>query len=137
MATGNGLARATHGFPGIGLCAHPRPPVGLKATGSGDQAGGPGWRVTGSLALDWTTILAGYPNPNDAFLLLDYPGYGKCQGYSSIASTRASTDAALNTLAKRLALSEDEMEPRLCAIGHSLGSAVAIDFPSLHRVQPL
>ena len=43
----------------------------------------------GSLALDWTTILAGYPNPNDAFLLLDYPGYGKCQGYASIASTRA------------------------------------------------
>jgi pimeloyl-ACP methyl ester carboxylesterase len=89
----------------------------------------------GSLALDWTTILAGYPNPNDAFLLLDYPGYGKCQGYASIASTRASTDAALNTLAKRLALSEDEMEPRLCAIGHSLGSAVAIDFARRHRVQ--
>jgi hypothetical protein len=40
----------------------------------------------GSLALDWTTILAGYPNHNDAFLLLDYPGYGKCQGYASIAS---------------------------------------------------
>ena len=38
---------------------------------------------------DWTTILAGYPNPNDAFLLLDYPGYGKCQGYASIASMRA------------------------------------------------
>jgi len=70
----------------------------------------------GSLALDWTTILAGYPNPNDAFLLLDYPGYGKCQGYASIASTRASTDAALNTLAKRLALSEDEMEPRLAPL---------------------
>jgi uncharacterized protein len=50
-----------------------------------------------SLALDWTAILAGYPNPNDAFLLLDYPGYGKCQGYASIASTRASTDAALNS----------------------------------------
>ena len=89
----------------------------------------------GSLALDWTTILAGYPNPNDAFLLLDYPGYGKCQGYASIASTRTSTDAALNTLAKRLVLSEDEMESRLCAIGHSLGSAVAIDFARRHRVQ--
>ena len=88
-----------------------------------------------SLALDWMTILAGYPNPNDAFLLLDYPGYGKCQGYASIASTRASTDAALNTLAKRLALSADEMESRLCVIGHSLGSAVAIDFAKRHRVQ--
>jgi uncharacterized protein len=89
----------------------------------------------GSLALDWTTILAGYPNSNDAFLLLDYPGYGKCQGYASIASMRASSDAALNTLAERLGLSGEELESRLCTIGHSLGSAVAIDFAARHRVQ--
>jgi hypothetical protein len=89
----------------------------------------------GSLALDWTTILAGYPNPNDAFLLVDYPGYGKCQGYASIASMRASSDAALNTLASRLRLSGEELESRLCTIGHSLGSAVAIDFAARHRIQ--
>src|SRR5438874_11215502 len=35
---------------------------------------------TGSLALAWSTILAGYPNPNAAFLLLDYPGHGNSQG---------------------------------------------------------
>jgi len=89
----------------------------------------------GSLALDWTTILAGYPNSNDAFLLVDYPGYGKCQGYASIASMRVSSDAALNTLAKRLGFSGEELESRLCTIGHSLGSAVAIDFAARHRVQ--
>jgi len=89
----------------------------------------------GSLALDWTTILAGYPNAHDAFLLVDYPGYGKCQGYATIASMRVSSDAALKTLTKRLALSEEEMESRLCTIGHSLGSAVAIDFGARHRVQ--
>ena len=89
----------------------------------------------GSLALDWTTILAGYPNAHDAFLLVDYPGYGKCEGYATIASMRASSDAALKTLTKRLALSEEEMESRLCTIGHSLGSAVAIDFGARHRVQ--
>jgi uncharacterized protein len=89
----------------------------------------------GSLALDWTTILAGDPNSDDAFLLLDYPGYGKCEGYATIASTRASADAALNAVAKRLAVSEEELEPHLCTIGHSLGSAVAIDFAAHHRVQ--
>jgi pimeloyl-ACP methyl ester carboxylesterase len=89
----------------------------------------------GSLALDWITILAGYPSGEDAFLLLDYPGYGTCQGYASIASMRASTDAALNTLAKRLGLSGEEMESRLCTVGHSLGSAVAIDFAARHRIQ--
>ena len=91
----------------------------------------------GSLALDWTTILAGYPNAEDGFLLVDYPGYGKCQGYASIASTRASSDAALSALAKRLDLSDEEVEARLCTIGHSLGSAVAIDFATRHRVQRL
>jgi uncharacterized protein len=89
----------------------------------------------GSLALDWTTILAGNPNSHDAFLLVDYPGYGKCQGYATIASMRLSSDAALKTLTKRLALSEEEMESRLCTIGHSLGSAVAIDFGARHHVQ--
>ncbi len=80
----------------------------------------------GSLALDWTTVLAGYPNGDDAFLLVDYPGYGKCQGYASIASMRASSDAAVNTLAIRLGFSAEELEPRLCAIGHSMGSAVRL-----------
>jgi pimeloyl-ACP methyl ester carboxylesterase len=89
----------------------------------------------GSLALEWTTILAGYPNSSDGFLLIDYPGYGKCQGSASIASMRASSDAALNTLAERLGLSGEELESRLCTIGHSLGSAVAIDFAARHRVQ--
>jgi hypothetical protein len=88
----------------------------------------------GSLALDWTTLLTSYPNSNDAFLLVDYPGYGKCQGYASIASMRASSDAALNTLAERLGLSGEELESRLCTIGHSLGSAVAIDFAARRRV---
>jgi len=89
----------------------------------------------GSLALDWTTIRGGYPNSNDAFLLVDYPGYGKCEGYASITSMRASSDAALNTLAKRLGLSEEGLAPRVCTIGHSLGSAVAIDFAARRRTQ--
>ena len=89
----------------------------------------------GSLALDWTTIRGGYPNSNDAFLLVDYPGYGKCEGYASIASMRASSDAALNALTRGLGLSGEQLESRLCTIGHSLGSAVAIDFATRHRIQ--
>ena len=75
----------------------------------------------GSLALDWTTILRDYPWNGDAFLLVDYPGYGKNGGYATISSTRASADAALSALATRLNLSESQLT--LCAIGHSLGSS--------------
>jgi hypothetical protein len=87
----------------------------------------------GSLALDWTTILRDYPWNGDAFLLIDYPGYGKNGGYATIASTRASADAALSALATRLNRTEDQL--RLCAIGHSLGSAVALDFAARHNVE--
>jgi uncharacterized protein len=87
----------------------------------------------GSLALDWTTILKEYPYNGDAFLLIDYPGYGKNGGYATIASTRASADAALRALTERLQTDEDHL--KLCAIGHSLGSAVALDFATHHRVQ--
>jgi uncharacterized protein len=87
----------------------------------------------GSLALDWTTILREYPGNDDAFLLIDYPGYGKNGGYATIASTRASADAAFKALSERLKLSEDQLT--ICTLGHSLGSAVALDFATHHRVQ--
>src|SRR6266446_2659414 len=87
----------------------------------------------GSLALDWTTILREYWAHDDAFLLIDYPGYGKNGGYATVASTRASTDAALKALCERLKLSEEQLT--LCTIGHSLGAAVALDFATHHHVQ--
>ena len=86
----------------------------------------------GSLALDWTTTLREYPYNGDAFLLIDYPGYGKNGGYATIASTRASTDAALTALTEQLHTDEDHLT--LCTIGHSLGAAVALDFATHHRV---
>src|SRR5205823_12567307 len=87
----------------------------------------------GSLALDWTTILREYPWNGDAFLLIDYPGYGKNGGYAAIASTRTSADVSLKALTERLGTDEDHLT--LCTIGHSLGSAVALDFAAKHRVQ--
>jgi uncharacterized protein len=87
----------------------------------------------GSLALDWTTVFAGYPNNGDAFLLVDYPGYGKNAGYATITGTRAGADAALRALIERLHVPEEQLA--LCTIGHSLGAAVALDFAAHHRVQ--
>jgi pimeloyl-ACP methyl ester carboxylesterase len=87
----------------------------------------------GSLALDWTSILRDYPWNGNAFLLIDYPGYGKNGGYATIASTRASAEAALKALADRLHRTEDQL--MLCSIGHSLGSAVALDFAARHKIE--
>src|SRR5205823_2079374 len=85
------------------------------------------------LALDWlANILVNYPVNGDAFLLVDYPGYGKNAGYAMIDSTRASADAAVRALEERLHMPEERFT--VCAIGHSLGAAVALDFANRHRV---
>jgi hypothetical protein len=59
----------------------------------------------GSLALAGN-ILVNYPVNGDAFLLVDYPSYGKNAGYATIDSKRASTDAALRALEERLHMPE-------------------------------
>jgi pimeloyl-ACP methyl ester carboxylesterase len=87
----------------------------------------------GSLALDWTGLLPGYPPNGDAFLLVDYPGYGKNSGYATIDSTRATAEGAVQALAERLHVDQEQLT--LCAIGHSLGAAAALDFATRHRVQ--
>jgi len=88
----------------------------------------------GSLALDWlANILVNYPDNGDAFLLVDYPGYGKNAAYAMIDSTRASADAAVRALDERLHVSEERLA--VCTIGHSLGAAVALDFAVRHRVE--
>jgi pimeloyl-ACP methyl ester carboxylesterase len=78
-------------------------------------------------------MLSGYPQNGDGFLLIDYPGYGRNAGYATMASTRASAEAALHALAERLHL--DESRLHLGVIGHSLGAAVALDFAAHHRVE--
>lgn len=88
----------------------------------------------GSLALDWlANILVNYPVNGDAFLLVDYPGYGKNAGYAMIDSTRASADAAVRAFEERLHMPEERLT--VCTIGHSLGAAVALDFAARHRVE--
>src|SRR5258708_34657929 len=69
----------------------------------------------GSLALDWTTILREYWAHEDAFLLIDYPGYGKNGGYATIGRTRACEDARLTAWGQWLELIGEPCQ--LCAIG--------------------
>jgi hypothetical protein len=57
----------------------------------------------GSTALNWLELVADYPDPTAAFLLIDYPGYGANPGRPTRASitetTRLATAAALTHIA--------------------------------------
>lgn len=92
----------------------------------------------GSLALDWLPLTARDQIRGDAFLLIDYPGYGKSGGWPNIANTRSAAEGALVALAARLGVEPITLEPRLETMGHSLGAAAALDFacrhPQVHRI---
>ena len=87
----------------------------------------------GSLALDWLPLTERNQSPRIAFLLIDYPGYGKSEGWPNKASTRAAAYGALHALSARLGVASNKLESRLDVLGHSLGAAPRLDFPTAHR----
>jgi len=86
------------------------------------------WLVTGgngSLSLDYAEHRRQW-DPRFAYLFIDYPGYGLCEG-SPTPSHIQETLAALRTKAQtELGWTADELSLRSGALGHSLGAAVAL-----------
>jgi len=79
----------------------------------------------GSLALDWLHFTGAW-DENFACLLVDYPGYGDCEGKPTPGRIRESGKAAFEALARHLQASAADLKPRLAVLGHSLGSAAAL-----------
>ncbi|NTV14656.1 MAG: alpha/beta hydrolase [Desulfobulbaceae bacterium] len=98
------------------------------------------WLLCGgnsALALDWLDLLSDFPDPSAAFLLLDYPGYGRCQGRPSPAAISESSEQALLALASHLHLSPESLESNLHALGHSLGAAAVLLTAARHPLKRL
>jgi uncharacterized protein len=87
-----------------------------------------------SLALVWEEFIDHYPDPFAGFLLIDYPGYGKCEGSASPSTILQSTERALVRLATYMNIPEDRLSRNLNVLGHSLGAAAALQFVVNHRV---
>lgn len=91
----------------------------------------------GALALDWLELVSNFPDPTAAFLLLDYPGYGRCQGRPGPEAISEAIDQALTALAGRLGRPRTELTENLKGLGHSLGAAAVLLYASRHPVQQL
>jgi pimeloyl-ACP methyl ester carboxylesterase len=88
----------------------------------------------GSLALEWLEHLPRGKTPT-GFLLIDYPGYGKCAGRSSRDAIIASFEAALQILQRRYPAVRPAVERSLNVLGYSLGAAVALELATRHPTQ--
>ncbi len=90
----------------------------------------------GSLALEWLEYLPPGLKTHTGFLLIDYPGYGKCTGRSSRDAIIASFEAALHTLQQRYPAVRPAVERSLNVLGYSLGAAAALElatrYPTRH-----
>ncbi|HVJ80678.1 MAG TPA: alpha/beta fold hydrolase, partial [Planctomycetia bacterium] len=87
----------------------------------GEEGGG-----NAALALHFESLCRGLPFKNDAFLLVDYPGYGECAGDPDPAGIRANVKDAVKLAAFRLKLDLAAKPDSLLLFGHSLGCAAAL-----------
>lgn len=80
----------------------------------------------GTLALDWSPWLEAHASEKDAWLLVDFPGYGDCAGRPSPGHIRESLDMLLPITFEKLGWQKHPDPSRLRFFGHSLGCAACL-----------
>lgn len=79
----------------------------------------------GGLALEWMDVIDQW-DPRFAYLLIDYPSYGECQGRPGPRSIREGGAAAYQALAAHLGSDPAMLKEQSRVLGHSLGAAAAL-----------
>lgn len=90
-----------------------------------------------NLALGWVPLVAEVDDPDAGWLLLDYPGFGFCEGRSTPGRILASSAAAVAALRLHLGLAPEAMTERLGVLGYSLGTGAALQYAARHPVRRL
>jgi pimeloyl-ACP methyl ester carboxylesterase len=80
----------------------------------------------GTLALEAAPFLRQAGLQSDAFLLVDYPGYGFCEGKPSPDSIGDDVKASVLAAAAPTGIDATKKPELVCVFGHSLGCAAAL-----------
>jgi len=88
----------------------------------------------GSLALDWLYFLDPAPDPRDGYLLIEYPGYGACQGSPSPKAIQESAEAAFASLADLLHTKPAALDGNVNLLCLSIGCGAGLNFAIHHPV---
>jgi pimeloyl-ACP methyl ester carboxylesterase len=89
----------------------------------------------GDLALAWLDLVCAFPLSGSGFLLIDYPGYGICQGKPNPRTILENTEGAIRALLEQKGWSAEG--EALSVLGHSLGGAAALQFAARHSVRKI
>jgi uncharacterized protein len=89
----------------------------------------------GDVALAWMTLIRAFPNPRSGYLLIDYPGYGICEGSPTPETILENSQSALQTLLETEGWKVGA--DSLCVLGHSLGGAAALQFAAKNPVRKI
>ena len=80
----------------------------------------------GSLALDFQKVISAAGLTRDAWLLVDYPGYGECEGDPSPDGIRENLAKVVPLAAGQCGIATADLPARSIVFGHSLGCAAAL-----------
>ena len=89
----------------------------------------------GTVALDWSKWLVANAPTEDAWLLVDFPGYGDCEGSPTPGRIRDSLNKAVPLEFHELGWPEHPDARRLRFFGHSLGGAACLIAASEFKIQ--
>ena len=80
----------------------------------------------GTLALEWSPWLRAHASQDDAWLLVDFPGYGDCEGAPNPRRIRETLAKAVPLATAELGWSLPQDTAKLRFFGHSLGGAACL-----------
>jgi uncharacterized protein len=86
----------------------------------------------GDLALAWMELIRSFAVAQAGYLLIDYPGYGVCEGKPNPQTILENSEHALQTLLEKKGWNLDT--EAIGVFGHSLGGAAALQFAARNKV---